>query len=137
MKPSKEELYQLYKNLRNLDLKWTDIKEANVGRLKKKNIIHWQENLNPTEEVLGLGAKRGTVILEEGELVILDADFIYDENDPNINYANNKPLYDEFEERYQSEKKELKQQEVTFETGMAIETNVSDCDVIEHRGMHR
>lgn len=137
IKPSKEELYQLYKNLRNLGLKWADIKEANVGRLKKRNIIHWQENLNPTEEVLGLGTKRGKVILEKGELVILDADFIYDENDPNINYTNNKPLYDEFEKRYQTEKKELKQQEATFETRMAIETNVSDYDMIEHRGMHR
>ena len=137
IKPSKEELYQLYKNLRNLGLKWTDIKEANVGRLKKRNIIHWQENLNPTEEVLGLGAKRGKVILEKGELVILDADFIYDENDPNINYTNNKPLYDEFEKRYQAEKKELKQQEAAFETRMAIETNVSDYDMSEHRGIHR
>lgn len=137
IKPSKEELYQLYKNLRNLGLKWTDIKEANVGRLKKRNVIHWKENLNPTEEVLGLGTKKGKVILEKGELVILDADFIYDENDPNINYTNNKPLYDEFEKRYQTEKKELKQQEATFETRMAIETKVSDDDIIEHRGIHR
>lgn len=137
IKPSKEELYQLYKNLRNLGLKWTDIREANVGRLKKRNIIHWKENLNPAEEVLGLGAKRGKVILEKGELVILDADFIYDENDPNINYTNNKPLYDEFEKRYQTEKKELKQQEATFETRMGIETKVNDYDMIEHRGIHR
>ena len=137
IKPSKEELYQLYKKIRNLGLKWTDIKETNVGRLKKKNIIHWQENLNPTEETLGLGAKRGKVILEKGELVILDADFIYDENDLNINYTNNKPLYDEFEKRYQAEKKELKQQEAVFETRMAIETNVSDYDISEHRGLHR
>ncbi len=137
IKPSKEELYQLYKNLRNLGLKWTDIREANVGRLKKRNIIHWKENLNPAEEVLGLGAKRGKLILEKGELVILDADFIYDENDPNINYTNNKPLYDEFEKRYQTEKKELKHQEATFETRMGIETKVSDYDMIEHRGIHR
>lgn len=137
IKPSKEELYQLYKKIRNLGLKWTDIKETNVGRLKKRNIIHWQENLNPTEETLGLGAKRGKVILEKGELVILDADFIYDENDLNINYTNNKPLYDEFEKRYQAEKKELKQQEAVFETRMAIETNVSDYDISEHRGLHR
>ena len=93
--------------------------------------------MNPTEEVLGLGTKKGKVILEKGELVILDADFIYDENDPNINYTNNKPLYDEFEKRYQTEKKELKQQEATFETKMAIETKVSDYDIIEHRSIHR
>ena len=86
-KPSREELYQLFKSLRNLGLIWTDIKEINVGRLKRKNIIHWRENLGPSEEVLGLDTKRGTTILEEGDLVILDADFIYDENDSNINYS--------------------------------------------------
>ena len=136
-KPSKEELYQLFKNLRNLGLKWTDIKDANVGRLKRKNIIHWKENLDPTEEVLGLGAKRGTVILEEGELVILDADFIYDENDPNINYTNNKYLYDEFEKRYQKEIRELKECKTDSKTGITIEINVSDYDMSEHRGIHR
>lgn len=136
-KVSKEELYQLFKNLRNLGLKWTDIKEANVGRLKRKNVIHWRENLDPTEEVLRLGTKRGTKILEEGDLVVLDADFIYDENDPNINYINNKPLYDEFEKRYQREKRELKEQEESSRIGMTIETNVSDYDMSEHRGVHR
>ena len=91
-KASKEELYQLFKKLRNLNLTWTDIKEDNVGRLKKENIIHWRQNLNPTDGVLGLDVKRGETILKEGDLVILDADFIYDENDPNINYINNKDI---------------------------------------------
>ena len=91
-KASKEELYQLFKKLRNLNLTWTDIKEDNVGRLKKENIIHWRQNLNPTDGVLGLDVKRGETILKEGDLVILDADFIYDENDPNINYINNKNI---------------------------------------------
>ena len=136
-KPSKEELYQLFKNLRNLGLKWTDIKEANVGRLNKKNIIHWRDNLNPTEEVLELGTKRGTTILEEGDWVILDADFIYDENDPNINYTNNKPLYDEFEKRYQSEKRKLKEREENPKIEMTIESNVSDYGISEHRVIHR
>lgn len=62
----------------------------------------------PSEEVLGLDTKRGTETLEEGDLVILDADFIYDENDPNIKHTNNKFLYDEFEERFQNEKNELR-----------------------------
>ena len=108
IKPSIEELYQLFKNLRNLGLVWTDIKEINVGRLRKDNIIHWRENLIPTNDVLGLDIKRGKAILKEGDLVILDADFIYDENDQNINYSNNKVLYDEFEKRYQIEKKSWK-----------------------------
>ena len=102
-----DELYQLFKKIRDLGLVWTDIKEINVGRLRKENIIHWNRTLAPTEEVLGLKSKRGDEILKEGDLVILDADFIYEENDPNINFANNKTLYDEFEAKYQSEKLKL------------------------------
>ena len=130
-KPSKEELYKLFKNLRNLGLKWTDVKEANVGRLKRKNVVHWEDGLNPTDEVLGLGSKRGTTILEEWDLFILDSDFIYDENDLNIKYTNNKPLYDEFEKRYQDEKK----QEESSKLGM--ESNVSGYDIDERKSIRR
>lgn len=103
-KVSNEELYQLYKKIRNLGLMWTDIKETNVGRLRKENIIHWNKQLEPSDETLGLQTKRGNVILKEGDLVILDADFLYDEDDLNINYSNNKEIRNEFEKRYQREK---------------------------------
>ena len=130
-KPSSEELYQLFKNLRDIGLVWTDIKGANVGRLKRENTISWQENLEPTDEVLGLGPKRESKVLGRGDLVILDADFIYDENDPNINYANNKALYDEFEKRYQNEKRESRSKEVI------INNNVINYELDESKGIHR
>lgn len=133
-KASKEELYQLFKNLRNLNLIWTDIKESNVGRLKKENIIHWRQNLNPTDEVLGLDVKRGETVLKEGNLVILDADFIYDENDPDINYTNNKYIYDEFEKRYQ---RELKEQETKSNLNVIDFNQMNDYEVSEHKGIHR
>ena len=136
-KASKEELYQLFKKLRNLNLVWTDIKEINVGRLKKENIIHWRQNLNPTDGVLGLDVKRGETILKEGDLVILDADFIYDENDPNINYLNNKDIYDEFEKRYQKEIKELKEQETKSDLNVIDFNEINDYEVSEHKGIHR
>lgn len=136
-KASKEELYQLFKKLRNLNLTWTDIKEDNVGRLKKENIIHWRQNLNPTDGVLGLDVKRGETILKEGDLVILDADFIYDENDPNINYINNKNIYDEFEKRYQSEIKELKEQETKSDLNVIDFNEINDYEVSEHKSIHR
>lgn len=136
-KASKEELYQLFKKLRNLNLVWTDIKEDNVGRLKKENIIHWRQNLNPTDGVLGLDVKRGETILKEGDLVILDADFIYDENDPNINYINNKDIYDEFEKRYQKEIKELKEQETKSDLNVIDFSEINDYEVSEHKGIHR
>lgn len=136
-KSNKEELYQLFKKLRNLNLTWTDIKEDNVGRLKKENIIHWRQNLNPTDGVLGLDVKRGETILKEGDLVILDADFIYDENDPNINYINNKNIYDEFEKRYQREIKKLKEQETKSDLNIIDFNEINDYEVSEHKGIHR
>lgn len=136
-KASKEELYQLFKKLRNLNLTWTDIKEDNVGRLKKENIIHWRQNLNPTDGVLGLDVKRGETILKKGDLVILDADFIYDENDPNINYINNKNIYDEFEKRYQREIKKLKEQETKSDLNIIDFNEINDYEVSEHKGIHR
>lgn len=136
-KVSKEELYQLFKKLRNLNLTWTDIKEDNIGRLKKENIIHWRQNLNPTDGVLGLDVKRGEAILKEGDLVILDADFIYDANDPNINYINNKDIYDEFEKRYQSEIKELKEQETKSNLNVIDFNEINDYEVSEHKSIHR
>lgn len=131
-KVSKEELYQLFKKLRNLNLVWTDIKESNVGRLKKDNIIYWRKIINPTEEVLGLDAKRGETVLKKGDLVILDADFIYDENDLDIDYSNNKDLYDEFEKRYQKEKEKLKKQEIKSNLNV-----VGFNEIDEYKGIHR
>lgn len=100
-RPSYEELYQIYKNLRDLGLVWTDVKDKNVGRLIRDNKIYWNENIEPTDEVLNFDSKRGNDTLKSGDLVILDADFIFDENDPNIKYTNNKNT--SFEERYKKE----------------------------------
>lgn len=137
IKPSKEELFQLFKNLRDLGLIWTDIKTRNVGRLKKENIIHWKESLDPTEEVLGFDGKRGNTILKEGDLVVLDADFIYDEKDPNINYVNNKELFDEFEERYKSEKKKLKEHAKIKDLKKHKEEKRDNFDINENKGIRR
>ncbi len=121
-RPTEEELYQLYKKLRDIGLIWTDIKGTNVGRLKKENIIHWNEELNPSDEVLGFSDRRGSEVLKEGDLVILDADFIYDENDPNISYVNQVDINKSFSERYQKEKNEqIKTSEVLNQEEEIIE----------------
>ncbi len=134
-----DEIYQLFKNLRDLKLVWTDINSANVGRLTKENIIHWKKNLKPTEKVLSLDAKRGETILKEGDLVILDADFIYDENDPNINWPNISSFfsYDEFEKRYQSEKKKLKKQEQGKNLNLNVLNETNDYEISEHKVVHK
>ena len=100
---NEEELYQLYKNMRDLGLVWTDVAPKNVGRLIKPNNIHWNGNLDPSNKVLGLGDTVGDAILKNGDLVILDADFIYNENDKDIKYPE-KERTDKFEERYKEDK---------------------------------
>ena len=100
---SERDLYEIYKKLRQLGLIWTDVKRENVGRLLKDNNIHWERNLSPTEEALNLDGYRGDgIVLQTGDLVIIDADHIYDENDPNIYYGENAYSL-KFEEMYQRE----------------------------------
>ncbi len=77
---NEEELYGLYSKMRDIGLEWMDIEARNVGRLRKDNVIHWNEELAPSDEVLGLYPMVGDGIqLRKGDLVILDADFIFEE----------------------------------------------------------
>ncbi|MBO5180021.1 MAG: hypothetical protein J6B87_06725, partial [Clostridia bacterium] len=99
-----EDLYNLYKNIRNLGLMWNDVARKNVGRLLKDNVIHWNSNLKLSDQALELDKKRGTIILKKGDLVLFDDDFIYDENDKMKQYATGSiPLQKVFEKRYQQE----------------------------------
>ena len=100
---SDEDLYQLYKNMRDIDLVWTDIASRNVGRLLKDNVINWRSNLEPSDKVLELDSSRGQdIVLKKGDLVLLDADFIYDAK--NFNFNTKRPIVNTFEARYQKEK---------------------------------
>lgn len=103
-KITKKELYQLYKNLRELHLIWIDIAERNVARLTRANKIYWREELPITDQKLGLEPYRGNIILQKGDLIIIDNDLIFTENDPEIFFYNCK-LQKEFENKYQSENK--------------------------------
>ncbi len=98
-----EILYDLYKKLRDLGLVWTDIAFRNIGRLKKDNEIHWREDIVPSDETLDLGTYRGKEKLKAGDYVIIDADHIYEEDDPNIEYPDYE-TYSLFEKKYQREK---------------------------------
>lgn len=103
---STEELYQLYKKVRELHLIWTDVAQRNVGRLLKDNQVYWHQELPLTDERLNLKSYRGDEMLKKGELVILDNDFIYDENEnPLFIKKYSTTLQENFEKRYQLEKK--------------------------------
>lgn len=104
---TEEELYQLYKKVRDLGIVWTDIAERNVGRLLKDNKISWRQELPITDQILGLEEYKGIEQLKRGDIVILDNDFIYDENTPKEQMKIvNRETYNIFEKRYQEEKKE-------------------------------
>jgi len=105
---SEEELYELYKKLRDIHLIWNDISTANVGRLLKDNKVYWREELPITSEVLNLQQYRGNEILKKGDLIILDNDFIYDENDIAVSYIANldgDTIEKRFAKRYEKEQK--------------------------------
>lgn len=101
---TKEEIYKLYKNIREIGLIWTDVKIDNVGRLIKDNKIYWYENITPSDETLEFTKTIGNYQLKKGELIVLDGDYIYNENDHNIN-SKMSNLQTEFEKTYQKELK--------------------------------
>ena len=109
-----EELYQLYKKIRDLGLVWTDVAKRNVGRLKKDNIVHWNTPLSPTDEALELKKYINAPQLKKGDLIILDADHIYEGYKYNLT---NK----EFEDRYQEE---LKEKNKYYETPLEIQSKI-------------
>lgn len=102
-KVTEEDLYQLYKKLRNIGLVWTDLASRNVGILLKDNKIHWHESIKPNDISLELEKFREAPPLKKGELVILDADHIYDEN---LSIAQRELKKSQFEQRYQEEMKQ-------------------------------
>lgn len=106
IKVSEEEVYEIYKELRDDGIIWTDTKQKNVGRLLKDNKRHWNKSLGQSKKAVGYreGGEfdLNEEILSKGELVILDSDYIFYENDPHIEWGN--PLAIQFEERYQLEK---------------------------------
>ena len=107
----KEQLYTIYRELRDRGIIWTDVKPENVGRLLKPNKENFEievlnKNGKPEKEELKADNYAVTFTGEEpdeilmpGELVIIDTDYIYNEEDQ-IEWTPKVSFYDEFEERY-------------------------------------
>ena len=100
---SEEDIYQLYKNLRDLGIVWTDTEAKNMGKLIKDNIIHWDKTLSDESTKQNFDGKRGDFVLKKGDFVLLDADYLFKVGDNNILYPNGSRAK-EFEERYKKEK---------------------------------
>lgn len=82
---TKQDVDEIYKKMRRLGLVWIDVKQKNLGKLLKDNKIYWNKPLSPSDTVLMLQEYRGSEELKKGDVVICDADYIYDESGKNYN----------------------------------------------------
>ncbi len=82
---TKEDVDEIYKKMRRLGLVWIDVKQKNLGKLLKDNKIYWYKPLSPSDTALMLQEYRGSEELKKGDVVICDADYIYDESGKNYN----------------------------------------------------
>lgn len=106
-----EDAYLIYKELRNDGIIWLDAKRENLGRLKKDNVIHLKEPLYVKKESVGYIEEtiKEEEPLHKGDLVIIDTDYLYKENDfdeEKIDKNINMYFYKINEQRYQKERTE-------------------------------
>lgn len=99
---SDEEMYQLYKELRDRKIICTDFRMANLGSLIMDNDYNWKDELGDDVSARGLIGEYDEK-LKSGDIVIIDTDYIFNENDPNI--VEGSIDYRVFERRYKLEKK--------------------------------
>lgn len=90
---SEDEMYAIYKDMRDRGIVCGDFKHGNIGVLLRDNVPRNKKENGMIGNV--------TETLEVGEYVILDTDFIYSEDDPNIDLTSD--MSRKFEKRYQSQ----------------------------------
>ncbi len=101
---SNDDLYEVHKRLRKLGLVCVDLSKNNIGRLTKPNTIHWNGNISLTDELLELEPYIHGDELKEGDLVLIDGDGIFRDDDPKLKEYKGR-LWTIFEEKYQLELK--------------------------------
>lgn len=101
-----ERLYQLYKELRDDGIIWTDARYSNVGKLRRTNTPTLNgEKMNVDPVAVGMDKEINGTVLGIGEWVIIDTDYIYKEGDCSIEWPKDDKCYSQrFEKRWQQEK---------------------------------
>lgn len=104
-----EDAYLIYKELRDSGIIWLDAKKENLGKLQKDNIAHFNEHLYVKNETVGYIPEtiKEDKPLHKGDLVILDTDFLFREQDFDVKLLDsrvNTQFYEICEQRYQEEK---------------------------------
>lgn len=100
---SNEELYELYKKLRDFGIIWTDVNKRNVGRLIKDNKIYWRDNIIPNSKCLNLVDRDFNNYLKKGELVVIDSDCMYSID--NFKHSFEDSYFAAFEYQYKKDRK--------------------------------
>jgi len=97
--------YIIYEELRNNGYIWVDCKPNNIGKLIKPNKVHFK-NLSPVKEAINYTTDN-LDDLTEGELIIIDNDYIYSLEDFKKLPEDSRELYldaiKEYEEKYKKE----------------------------------
>lgn len=110
-----EKLYQIYKELRDSGIVWIDAKWENVGKLLDDNVTKWRgQVIDVAPNSVGFSKSYEGEPLKSGDMVIIDLDYLFREDDPNLprmidGYSS--PLSIEFEEKYKREKKREKERD--------------------------
>lgn len=105
-----EDAYLIYKELREDGIIWLDAKRENLGRLEKSNLAYFNEPLYIKNETVGYIPEtiKKDNPLNKGDLVIIDTDFLFREQDFDEGLLDshiNTDFYKICEQRYQEEKK--------------------------------
>lgn len=102
---TEEELYEVYKELRDKGIYWGDCHKGNVGRLIKDNKIYFNEPIYFSDENCGyIKTDESNIVLKSGEIVIIDNDYTYEESIPTSYLLSTNQSYT-FEKRYKKENK--------------------------------
>lgn len=105
---TEEDVYTVYKELRDQGLVWVDCKRSNLGRLKKDNRIYFDGITQVSKNSTGY-LDDNNEVLKKGELVIIDNDYIfpedaffdmYDDGDVSMMFD----VFKKYENRYNREK---------------------------------
>ena len=110
---SREDLYQIYLDMRSRGVICADMRRENVGILLKDNIPIFEGKIFDNFETKGiLFTPEKRKILKTGEYAIIDLDYIYRENAVNVEWANS--MTRDFERRYKDSKLEKEEKGISY-----------------------
>lgn len=131
---SKEDVYEVWKELRDAGIIWTDATIENVGRLLSRNVPTLNgEEMYVEPESAGLIGKNNGSPLERGQLVVIDTDYVFFANERDVRWLSF-GFAKEFEKRYEKEMKEKQVEELKKEFLTAnIHNNIKKREIDEER----